>query len=409
MKVLMICNNEISYNPRLLKAADYLSEKNVEVIIYNPVLGIGSANVYEQTIAGKNWKIIENDLRKNTSATYRKWAIVSVIHKITSAFWNKFRWKVGFDKYLNKGLYFNKINLREKFDYVYVNLVDNLPFAVKIKRATGAKIIYDSQEYFVGQYQKYGKNERDWVTEAERKYIREIDLLIGTTEIMKKRLIDDYNLRVPAFRLRNVPSQQMLQVNTPAPSLNSGKVYLVWHGMGIYLDNTRGVHILVQALAKCKSNVMLVLQGALPPDQKIILDQYIQKLGLDGKIIVRPPAEPYAIVASLRNCDIGLIGELPQEDNQRLTSSNKLFDYINAGLAVIASDLPGINETVKEYNLGLSFEPGNVDQLAACIDELASDPVKLKQYKSRAAEISERELFWENDFQHVWNSINGHA
>ena len=401
----MICNNEISYNPRLLKAADYLSEKNVEVTVYNPVLGIGSEHVYERTIAEKNWRIIENDLRKNNGKSYRKWALVSVIHKITSSLWNKFRWKIGFDKYLNKGLFFNKINFSEQFDYIYINLVDNLPFAVKIKKATGAKIIYDSQEYFVGQYQKYGKNERDWVTEAERKYIGEIDVLIGTTDIMKKQLMQDYNLRVPAFRLRNVPSRQMLKVNAPIHSLNSGKVYLIWHGMGIYLNNTRGVHILVQALAKCKSNVVLVLQGTLPADQKIILDRYIETLGLEGRIMIRPPAEPYSIVASLRNCDIGLIGELPQEDNQKLTSSNKLFDYINAGLAVIASDLPGINETVKEYGVGLSFEPGNVEQLAACIDALADDPIKLKEYKSRAAEISERELFWENDFQHVWNSI----
>jgi len=406
MKVLMICNNEISYNPRLLKAADFLSEKNVEVVVYNPVLGIGSANVYEQTIAGKNWRIIENDLRKNKSSSYRKWAFVSVVHKITSTLWNKFRWKIGFDRYLNKGLYLNKINFKEKFDYIYINLVDNLPFAVKLKRATGAKIIYDSQEYFVGQYQKYGKNERDWVTEAERKYIHDIDLLIGTTNVMKEKLIEDYNLKIPSFRLRNVPSRQMLSMESNTASLNSGKVYLVWHGMGIYLNNTRGVHILVQALAKCKSNVALILQGSLPPDQKIILDGYIQSLGLEGKIIIRPPAEPYAIVASLRNCDIGLIGELPQEDNQKLTSSNKLFDYINAGLAVIASDLPGINETVKQYNVGLSFQPGNVEELASCIDTLANDPIKLKEYKIRAAAVSERELFWENDFQHVWNSIS---
>ena len=226
----------------------------------------------------------------------------------------------------------------------------------------------------MGQYQKYGKNERDWVTKAEQKYIGQVDILISTTNVMKKQLMSDYDLRIPAFRVRNVPSRQMLNSSFDLPHLNSGKTYLVWHGMGIYLENTRGVHILVQALAKCKSDVVLILQGSLPADQKEVLDNYIQSLGLKNKIIIRPPAEPYAIVASLRNFDIGLIGELPQEDNQKLTSSNKLFDYINAGLAVIASDLPGLNETVREYGVGLSFEPGNVEQLAVCIDTLAAIP-----------------------------------
>jgi glycosyltransferase involved in cell wall biosynthesis len=406
MKILIICNNELCYNPRLLKAADYFSGKGVFVTIYNPITGITSKSVYDQAVKNKAWRIIENDFSKRNFYSYINWLRIGLIHKVYSVLWKKFKFKPVFDKQFNKGLIGFNLNITLPFDYVLINLVDNLPFACKIKQRTGAKIIYDSQEYFVGQYQKYPEEKLAWVIRAEKTYIKLVDVLISTTNVMKERLIFDYQITIPSFRVRNLPSAKMLIVKNEKRIKKSNAAYLVWHGMGIYLNNCRGVHILLQAIAKCTTNVVFVLQGNLVSEQMLILNKYINDLSLDNKIIILPPADPYAIVDSLRFYDIGLIGELPEEDNQLLTSSNKLFDYINAGLAIIAPDLPGLNETVKEKNLGLIYEPGNIDDLARKIDFLVNNPKELNKYKIKANDISKKELYWENDFDNVWNYLN---
>lgn len=405
MKVLIICNNEICYNPRLLKAADYLSARGVEVHVYNPVTGAASEKIYNDVKQSSHWKIIENDISKRSRRSYYKWAYVSVLHKLYTRLWDKFNYKPAFVKYMNKGLILNNINLNIKYNFIMVNLIDNLPYAAKIKRRSGGKIVYDSQEYFVGQYQKYEKEKLDWVTKAEKDFISDVDILITTTNVMRERLFADYKLSIPAFRVRNTPSAKML-ASARNEQTQGDALKLVWHGMGIYLNNTRGVHILVQAIGKCKQNVLLTLQGLLPDSQKQILDGYVKTLGIENKIAIVPPADPYDIVGSIRKYDVGLIGELPEEDNQRLTSSNKLFDYLNAGLAVVASDLPGLNETVRDMNLGLTYEPGNIDALAAAIDKLAEDRQLLNELKDRSLKASQQELFWEYDYENVWNAMS---
>lgn len=406
MKLLIISNNEICYNPRLLKAADYFFEKDVEVDVFNPITGAADSTIYNEIKLNSQWSILENDISKKTFVSAFKWALVSSIHKGLQYFWNYFKLKIAFKFYLNKGLIFNNINPKTKYDYILINLVDNLPFAIWLAEKNGAKIIYDSQEYFVGQYQKYSKELLDWVKRAERDYLKKVDLVLTTTNVMKERLISDYQLTIPVIRVRNTPSKKMIDnLDNKLPKNVDEPIKLIWHGMGIYLNNTRGVHILIEALAKCKENVHLYLQGLLNNDQEAILNNYLQQYNLFGRVHVKSPANPFEIVNSLVNYDIGLIGEIPEEDNQILTSSNKLFDYINAGLAVIASNLPGLNETVITNNIGINYEAGNSYDLACQIDKLASSMELLNAYKLRSKKIASTELYWEKDYDTVWETI----
>lgn len=407
MKILLISNNEICYNARLLKAADYFSEKKCEVAIFNPVTGIANENVYRKSIANKNWKVIENDISKRTVISYLRWLYISTINKLISVLWNRFRSKIGFKYYMNKGLWRAERKIKGKYDFILIHLVDNLPFAVDLKKKTGAKIIYDSQEYFVGQYNKYAPALRDWVHYAEPAYINEVDILLATTNVMLQQLQKDYKLSIPVIRVRNLPSMTMLKdvQYSNLRHIKEDALLLVWHGMTIYFNNTRGVHILLKAVANCRNKVVLTLQGLITEEQKNIFDNYVQELNLQNKVRLHPPADPYHIVESLTNYDAGIIGELPQEENQMLTSSNKLFDFINAGLAVIASDMPGLNETIDEYKLGYSYPAGDYNRLAALIDSLAENREQLQQFKNRAREVSQKELFWEKDYELVWNEL----
>ncbi|MBI2270820.1 MAG: glycosyltransferase [Bacteroidetes bacterium] len=408
MKILLISNNEICYNARLLKAADFFSTKGYEVTVFNPVTGISSAEVYKNSIANKNWKIIENDISKRTVNSYARWLYISIINKFISICWNKFRLKFGFIYYMNKGLLGAKRKIESNFDFILIHLVDNLPFAVELKKKTGARLIYDSQEYFRGQYNKYETPLRDWVHLTEPKYISHVDILLATTTVMLRQLTRDYALKIPAFRVRNVPSGLMLSGVKPKTENNfeNDSVKLVWHGMTIYFNNTRGVHILLKAIAACKSNVKLYLQGLINNEQLIIFNDYVKELKLGNKVTLVPPADPYNIVSSLTKYDIGLIGELPQEENQMLTSSNKLFDFINAGLAVIASDMPGLNETIKEYNIGYTYPSGDSVKMAELIDSLCKNKDQLRNFKDRSSEVSQKELFWEHDYEAVWKEMS---
>jgi glycosyltransferase involved in cell wall biosynthesis len=118
----------------------------------------------------------------------------------------------------------------------------------------------------------------------------------------------------------------------------------------------------------------------------------------------RPAAHPERIVASLAGDEIGVIAEPGVDENQRLTSSNKLFEYLHAGLAVIAPDLPGIAETIAGEDAGMLYPVANVTALAEANDRLAADGDVRRALQRRAAAAAER-ITWAADFEPVWRRL----
>ncbi len=61
-----------------------------------------------------------------------------------------------------------------------------------------------------------------------------------------------------------------------------------------------------------------------------------------------------------------------------------MFDYLMAGLAVIASDLPSLREVIKRSRGGLCFEPGNSNDLADKIMTLRDDRMLRMRFAANA-------------------------
>lgn len=400
MKVLVISQNEFSYNPRILKSIRYFKKLDFEVHVLTGVTGVGDRTAYERIKKELNITTSENIIDKSSSYTTFRWFIISIYHKLIYKIWDLFRIPLSFKYILNKGLILAP-SIKEKFDIIYINLVDSLPLACKIKNATGSNhLIYDSQEYFKGQYDKYEKSKRDWVELAEIKFIKEADIILATTNEMKRQLESDYSGLV-VFRVRNLPYTK-IPIKPVAQSTDVLK--LIWHGMSINYGNCRGVHILLKAVSVCKTPVHLYLQGKIvyPDFDRLMHDA--SEFGVLDKLSVLSSVSPDKIVESLVGYDVGLTGELPQEKNQELTSSNKLFEYIHAGMAVISSDLPGLRETLSEYNIGLLYQSGDFNDLASKIDKINADRSLLQQFKLNSQSHA-GELIWDKDFTPAIQSI----
>ena len=393
--ILIISSSEITYNARLLKAAEVFKSRGFQVTVYNPITGLCPEEIHRKTIQDKDWDVIENDISKRTLSSWIRWFVSSLAHLIIcriTSFWVKNRLQSYF---MNKGLI-----LAPSFkahDYILIHLVDNLPYAVKLSRKMGAKLIYDSQEYFVGQYQSFDKRKYNWVKRNQELYIKSVDYLLATTNVMKETLIADYNLDIPTFRVRNLPLEKHTRNSSESPSKKDASISIVWHGMSIFFHNRRGLDVLMEAMSLCKSNVELTLQGNINPNQKDILNQLVNHLHLKGRIHLAPAAHPEQIISSLRHHDVGVTTELTEEMNQELTSSNKLFDYIHAGLAVVSSNTLGLAETLNEYNVGYLYESGSAEQLANKLDFLAEDQTMLENFKERSRN-ARKSLYWENDY-----------
>ena len=93
-------------------------------------------------------------------------------------------------------------------------------------------------------------------------------------------------------------------------------------------------------------------------------------------------------------CDIGLFLGESAGMNLQLALPNKLFEYIAAGVPVVATGWPEIRRVVREYDVGVLVEPGcDLEAVANAIRRAVSDRKRLSANCVKAA----RELTWERE------------
>jgi glycosyltransferase involved in cell wall biosynthesis len=406
MKILIIANNELCYNPRLLKSAEFAKKLGAEVDVFNPITNVRSKILNEEIFDRFRFNQYSNNISKDSLASSFNWFYVSILHLIYSKLW---RWFGFFNSYvLNKGLIGNNVNKKMKYDFIIINLIDNLSFAIQISKKSKARVLFDSQEYFVGQYNKYESWKLKWVVDSHAKFIGDCHIVTSTTNVMKDVLQNDYNLKVPIFRLRNLPSSSMLGANQFVENCASDskqKLKFIWHGHTVYFGNTRGLDILMEAVSLCRCDCDFYIQGIITDAERAKFEDRVTKWNITSKVHLVDAAKPLEIINSIRKYDVGLLGELAEEENQILTSSNKMFDYIHAGLFVLGPNLPGIAETIDGLQTGLLYETGNPVELARKMEFLDSNREFLKKRKNQNENLAREELKWEDDFSMVYNEM----
>ncbi|HPU85843.1 MAG TPA: glycosyltransferase family 4 protein [Candidatus Latescibacteria bacterium] len=93
-------------------------------------------------------------------------------------------------------------------------------------------------------------------------------------------------------------------------------------------------------------------------------------------------------------CDVGLFLGESAGLNLQLALPNKLFEYIAAGVPVVATGWPEIRRVVREYDVGVLVEPGcDLEAVANAIRTAASHRERLSANCVKAA----RELTWERE------------
>jgi glycosyltransferase involved in cell wall biosynthesis len=95
-------------------------------------------------------------------------------------------------------------------------------------------------------------------------------------------------------------------------------------------------------------------------------------------------------------CDAGLTLDTDTCLNQRHSLPNKLFDYIAAGIPVIASPLREVSELVRHYGCGVVLDNVSPGSVSDALAKLRDDRHYLKELKAKAV-IAADDLCWEKE------------
>jgi len=183
----------------------------------------------------------------------------------------------------------------------------------------------------------------------------------------------------------------------PEPDLSQrqGPPALFWYSQT--LGPGRGLEPFLKAWAEDASESRLVLLGEpvqgypdrlrslLPPSKR-------QRLEFRGLV---PPSELPGLIATH---DVGLALEEPTPESRRLTITNKILQYLNAGLAVIASDTEGQKEVfARSPGIGALIRLDSPDTMREAIRGLLHSRETLREAQTQARSLARGHYNWERE------------
>ena len=109
-----------------------------------------------------------------------------------------------------------------------------------------------------------------------------------------------------------------------------------------------------------------------------------------------PWCDRRAALRELSRARVGLVA-VHSVPNECAIRSNKLFEYMAAGLPVVVADTPGWRDVVEQIDCGLAVDPRDPAALAEAIAHLISNPATAEEMGRRGRAAVERRFNWDRE------------
>lgn len=190
-------------------------------------------------------------------------------------------------------------------------------------------------------------------------------------------------------------------VDLEPSAVTEGQVRLVHSGAAVPGRNIEGMIDVVRDLDERFSLDLFLVSSS---DDDSYLRALKQRAGRDPRIRFRDPVPPAALPETLNSYDVGVFWMPPIHTNARLTLPNKLFDFVQARLAVAIGPTVEMEAVVRDHGLGVIAASFSAADCASSISTLTADQVTgFKAASHRAA----RSLSFEQDAAQIRTIVTG--
>lgn len=270
---------------------------------------------------------------------------------------------------------------RERADLYHVHDPELIPMALVLK-ALGGRVVYDAHEHLPRQILS-----KHWIPAILR---RPVAWLAGALEGVADRVLDGIVVAnastAPRFnpeRTALVENYAQVRADDVPPNLADRSRTVIYVGG---LSANRGLDRMIDAfrlLGRPEVTLALIgpLEGSTPmPDLA----------GLEGRVDLTGRLDLAIVERRLRDARIGL-SVLQPVPNYMSNYPTKIFEYMAAGVPVVASDFPLYRSVVDASGCGITVDHASPEAIAAAMARLLDHPDEAQAMADRGrAAVIER-------------------
>ena len=298
-------------------------------------------------------------------------------------------------------LFYAEFNIRlffflliKKVDIYHANDLDTLLPNFLIARLKNKVLIYDTHEYFCFVPELINRPLVQWIwLKVEEWIFPKLKYVFTVNESIAKIYRKHYGIE--PIVLLNVPSIKTfdsIQIKSRNElGLPENKSIILLQGAGINLN--RGAEEAIEAMQYIDGGILLIIGGGDVLDKLKAKTLY---LNLEDKVIFKNKMPFSRLIQYTRCANVGITLDKGNNPNYEFSLPNKLFDYIHAGLPVLASPLVEIKKIYSRYEIGEMIENHRPEHIAKKLKLMINNKEMQSVWRHNVI-LAAREFNWENE------------
>lgn len=258
-------------------------------------------------------------------------------------------------------------------DLIINHHLNTLELAVALKKQFGVPLVSNLHEYYPREFE----DQEVWLKyEAPKKisicksFLPQADQVFSVCEGIKEEYEKQFG--VTSVVVRNDKPFCDLHASTNSTDV----IRLIHHGAAL---KSRNLHLLIEAVKDLKG---FSLDLMLLPTQQDYFDELSELCANHDHINTIPPVDPKEIITFINQYDVGVFLLEPVNFNYKMALPNKLFEFVQARLAIAITPNQEMVRIVNQFDLGVIAKDYSVDAFRNALLQL--DKESIAKFKSQA-------------------------